>query len=202
MVAHHSRLLISKVLSTLGNKMKILSCIVLVFMVATATMKAQTFTSKVEAEVEGQGMFDIEQDPRLTAIVNGEEVVPSSLATTSKVSAITTETKVRQDADDLRGKAAGMHQKVRGYRVQVFFGGNQRSDQTQAQRVGTKVMGMFPELRAYTSFVSPHWICRVGDFTNREDASAYMHKIKSRGISEAMVVKSEIYVTADQLNNY
>ena len=47
----------------------------------------------------------------------------------------------------------------------------------------------------------PHWICRVGDFTNREDASAYMHKIKSRGISEAMVVKSEIYVTADQLKN-
>ena len=182
--------------------MRILSCIVLVFMVATATMKAQTFTSRVQAQVEGQGSFDIEQDPRLTAIVNGEEVVPSSLATTSKVSAINTETKVRQDADDLRGgKASGMHQKVRGYRVQIFFGGNQRSDQTQAQRVGTKVMGMFPELRAYTSFVSPHWICRVGDFTNREDASAYMHKIKSRGIAEAMVVKSEIYVTADQLNN-
>lgn len=182
--------------------MRILSCIVLVFMVATATMKAQTFTSKLLSEVEGQGSFDIEQDPRLTAIVNGEEVVPSSLATTSKVATITTENKVRQDADDLRGKSAGMHQKVRGYRVQVFFGGNQRADQTQAQRVGTRVMGMFPELRAYTSFVSPHWICRVGDFTKYEDASAYMHKIKARGVSEAMVVKSEIYVTVDQLNNY
>ena len=72
-------------------------------------------------------------------------------------------------------------------------------DQTQAQRIGTRVMGMFPELRAYTSFVSPHWICRIGDFTTYEDASAYMRKIKSRGISEAMVVKSEIYVTVDQL---
>jgi len=179
--------------------MKILSCIVLVFMVATATMKAQTFTSRVEAEVEGQGSFDIEQDPRLTAIVNGEEVVPSSLATTSKVSAITTETKVRQDADDLRGKASGMHQKVRGYRVQVFFGGSQRSEESQAKKVGSRVTSMFPELRAYTSFASPHWRCRVGDFTKHEDATAYMHKIKAKGISEAMVVKSEIYVTADQL---
>ena len=101
--------------------------------------------------------------------------------------------------DDLLGEAAGLHQKVRGYRVQVYFGGNQRSDQTQAQRIGTRVMGMFPELRAYTSFVSPHWICRIGDFITYEDASAYMRKIKSRGISEAMVVKSEIYVTVDQL---
>ena len=198
-MVHHSRFLISKVLSTLGNKMRILSCLVLVFMVASAAMKAQTFTSKVQSEVEGQGVFEIEQDPRLTAIVNGEEVVPSSLATTSKVATIITENKVRQDADDLLGKAAGLHQKVRGYRVQVYFGGNQRSDQTQAQRIGTRVMGMFPELRAYTSFVSPHWICRIGDFTTYEDASAYMRKIKSRGMSEAMVVKSEIYVTVDQL---
>ena len=83
--------------------------------------------------------------------------------------------------------------------VEVFFGGSQRSEETQAKKVGSRVMGMFPELRAYTSFASPHWRCRVGDFTNHEDAVAYMHKIKSRGISEAMVVKSEIYVTADQL---
>ena len=41
----------------------------------------------------------------------------------------------------------------------------------------------------------------MGDFTKHEDAAAYMHKIKAKGISEAMVVKSEIYVTADQLKN-
>ncbi|MBO4565056.1 MAG: SPOR domain-containing protein [Bacteroidaceae bacterium] len=182
--------------------MRILSLIAFVFMVATATMKAQTtFVERVQSEVEGQGMFEVEQDPRLTAIVNGEEVVPSSIATTSKVSAITTENKVRQDADDLRGKASGLHQKVRGYRVQVFFGGSQRSEESQAKRVGTRVTSMFPELRAYTSFASPHWRCRVGDFIKHEDATAYMHKIKARGISEAMVVKSEIYVSADQLKN-
>jgi len=184
----------------LGNKMRLLSTIVLVFMVSFVTMKAQTmFIDHLQQQGEGEGHFEIEQDPRLTAIINGEEIVPSTIATTTKVASISTESKVRQDADDLKGKASGMHKKIRGYRVQVYFGGNQRSDQTQAQKVGSRITSMFQELRAYTSFVSPHWCCRVGDFPKYEDAAAYMHKIKARGIAEAMVVKSEIYVTIDQL---
>ena len=67
--------------------MRFLSCFVLVFMVATATMKAQTFTSKVEAEVEGQGVFEIEQDPRLTAIVNGDQNA-DGVITASDVTAV------------------------------------------------------------------------------------------------------------------
>lgn len=181
--------------------MKLTKTIILCFMTTMpAVMTAQEkFTEQLQAEVEGQGTITLDQDPLLTDILNGDIVVPSSVATTSKVAAITTETKVKQDADELRGKASGMHQKVRGYRVQVYFGGNHRANQTQAQKVGSRVTGMFPELRAYTSFESPHWRCRVGDFITYDDASAYMHKIKARGIAEAMVVKSEIYVTAEQL---
>lgn len=166
---------------------------------AVAMQAQDTFTDRLQAQVEGQGTVTIDQDPMLTLILNGEVVIPSSVATTSKVASITTETKVKQDVDELRGKESGMHQKVRGYRVQVYFGGNQRTNQTQAQKVGARVTGMFPELRAYTTFESPHWRCRVGDFITYDDAAAYMHKIKARGIAEAMVVKSEIYVTAEQL---
>ena len=168
--------------------------------VIPAAMSAQErFTDRLQQEVEGQGVITLDQDPLLTDILNGDILVPSSVATTTKVAAITTETKVRQYTDDLHGKVSGMHQKVRGYRVQVYFGGNQRANQTQAQKVGTRVTGMFPELRAYTTFESPHWRCRVGDFITYDDASAYMHKIKAKGIAEAMVVKSEIYVTTEQL---
>lgn len=173
---------------------------VLVFMAACSAMKAQTsFMDQLEKHVAGQGVIEVEQDPRLTEIINGDVVVPSSLATTSKIDAITTESKVKQDADEIRGKSSGMHEKVRGYRVQVYFGGNQRADQEKAQRIGNKVENMFPELRAYTTFESLHWRCRMGDFTNYEDASAYMHKIKAKGIAGAMVVKSEIYVSVDQI---
>ena len=181
--------------------MKLLTIIILTFMAALpAAMNAQVrFTDKLQQQVEGEGTITLDQDPLLTDILNGDIVVPSNIATTTKVSAITTETKVRQDAEEMHGKVSGMHQKVRGYRVQVYFGGNQRANQTQAQKVGTRVTGMFPELRAYTTFESPHWRCRVGDFITYDDASAYMHKIKAKGIAEAMVVKSEIYVTAEQL---
>ena len=181
--------------------MKLSTIIILTFMAAIpAAMNAQGhFTDQLQANVEGQGTITLDQAPLLYDILNGIIDIPSTVSTTSKVAAITTETKVKQDADDLRGKVSGMHQKVRGYRVQVYFGGNQRANQTQAQKVGSKVTGMFPELRAYTTFESPHWRCRVGDFITYDDASAYMHKIKAKGIAEAMVVKSEIYVTAEQL---
>lgn len=195
-----------EIISALSSKyntfpMKVLSLAVLTFVVAAATTKAQTgFIDRLEAHVEGQGDIKVDQDPRLTDIVNGVVVVPSSLATTSKVNAITTESKVRQDNDDIvRNKESGMHRKVRGYRVQVYFGGNQRADQMKAQKIGEKVTSMFPELRAYTTFESLHWRCRIGDFINREDASAYMHKIKAKGIDGAMVVRSEVYVPKDEV---
>lgn len=180
--------------------MKHLSLVIIALMVSLQTMRAQTgFIRRLEASADGQGRVEVEQDSRLDAILNGELVVPSNVSTTSKVSTIATEVKVAQEADELSGRASGMHQKIRGYRVQVYFGGNQRTNQTQAQKVGAKVMTMFPELRSYTTFESPHWRCRVGDFITYDDAAAYMHKIKSKGISEAMVVRSEIYVTPDQL---
>lgn len=169
-------------------------------MASANAMRAQTnFTHRLEASVEGQGRIELDQDARLVPIINGEDNALSGMESMSKVTAVSTEIKIAQEADELSGKASGMHQKMRGYRVQVYFGGNQRSNQVQAQKVGTRIMGMFPELRAYTTFESPHWRCRVGDFLTYDDASAYMHKLKAKGISEAMVVRSEIYVTPDQL---
>ena len=160
--------------------MRILSCLVLVFMVASAAMKAQTFTSKVQSEVEGQGVFEIEQDPRLTAIVNGEEVVPSSLATTSKVATIITENKVRQDAEE---NCPGLENVSCGAVVcncDPFTLGHRHLIEYAAANCD--------DLYVFA-------VAEKGSL----DASAYMRKIKSRGISEAMVVKSEIYVTVDQL---
>lgn len=179
--------------------MKVYSLAVLAFMVGTTAMKAQnSFTQQLEQDVEGQGTIILEQDPRLTEIVNGEVVVPSSV-TITKATSISTESKVKQDTDLSGIRAAGMHYKVRGYRVQVYFGGNLRSDQTKAQQAGAKATSAFPELRAYTTLSSPHWRCRVGDFATRDEATAYMRKLKARGFSEAIVVTSEIYVTKQQI---
>ena len=177
--------------------MRVHTLLVIVFMLACAGMKAQTtFTQRLEQQIDGQGTIEIDQDSRLTDIVNGITVVASTV-TTSKPTSLATEMKARQDPEDLKTRTSGVHQKVRGYRVQVYFGGNSRSDQTQAQKTGSRVASQFPELRTYTSFVSPHWRCRVGDFTKREDANTYMRKLKARGFSEAVVVASEIYISRE-----
>lgn len=170
-------------------------------MAVTTAMKAQGFLGQLETEAEGQGTITVDQDSRLTDILNGMVVIPSSASTHHTAATLTTESKVKQESTEMGGRSAGVHTKARGYRIQVFFGTNQRSDQTKAQQTGTRVTRQFPELRAYTSFESPHWRCRVGDFIRREDANQYMRKLRSKGFTEAMVVQSEIFVSADQIQN-
>ena len=83
--------------------------------------------------------------------------------------------------------------RVRGYRVQMFWGNSSRADQQKADRIGTQVTTIFPELKYYTSFDSPHWRCRVGDFVSREEANKYLKKLR-RISKDAMIVRSEIFV--------
>lgn len=85
--------------------------------------------------------------------------------------------------------------KVRGFRIQVYWGGSQQSEKSKAQTAGYKVTALFPELEAYTSFESPHWRCRVGDFKTQKEADEYLKKIKkSKIINDPIIVKSEIYM--------
>jgi hypothetical protein len=77
----------------------------------------------------------------------------------------------------------------------VYWGGSTRTDQTNAQRAGTRVATIFPELSVYTTFESPNWRCRVGDFVTRKEADDYLDKLKSARLAQgAIIVKSEVYV--------
>ena len=151
----------------------------------------------------GYGKVVIEQDVRLDSIVNGQVIVPSVLETKVKVDKPitpdmhkTTKSKVSEVLPlGQRLSGATYREKVKGYRIQVYFGGNQRGDQAKAQQMGNKVTARFPELKAYTSFESPHWRCRVGDFTSREDAGPYISRLRSAGFCpDATIVRSEIYI--------
>ena len=85
--------------------------------------------------------------------------------------------------------------KVRGFRIQVYWGGNQQSEKNKAQLAGYKVNALFPELESYTSFESPHWRCRVGDFATQKEAQEYLTKIKkAKIVNDPIIVKSEIYM--------
>lgn len=143
-------------------------------------MSAQDFIGHITSNVAGQGTVTVHQDTLLDNIVNGEkQYVPEK----------------KEEKKDIPGIQTGKKLKARGYRIQVYWGGSARSEQTNAQRAGVKITTVFPELQAYTSFESPNWRCRVGDFATYKEAEAYLKKInEAKLIKGATIVKSEVYI--------
>ena len=85
--------------------------------------------------------------------------------------------------------------RVNGYRIQVYSGDNSRKGKNEAAAMGRRVKAMFPELSVYTHFISPHWICRVGDFRTYEEASEYFRRMRESGqFAEAVMVRSKVTV--------
>ena len=85
--------------------------------------------------------------------------------------------------------------KSSGYRVQVYAGNNSRAARSEATHVASKVNEYFPDLKTYTFFTSPRWLCRVGDFRSIEEADAMMRKLRATGIfREVSIVKDQINI--------
>ena len=84
--------------------------------------------------------------------------------------------------------------RVKGYRVQVFAGGNTRNDRAQAQEMGAKLKTQIPGEPIYVHFYSPRWCCRCGNFLNQEDATKMMKRLTKLGYKNACVVKTTITV--------
>ena len=153
-------------------KQAILSACLVLF---TLCSHAQSFTDHLQQSATGEGCVTVSQDPRLTEIVNGADIE------------IAEDEAPRNDFS----MQTGRRQRLRGYRIQVFWGSSQRVDQQKAQRIGAQVTAAFPELRSYVTFAAPHWRCHVGDFARREDAEEYLSKVR-RISPDAVVVRSEI----------
>ena len=155
--------------------MKNLLSALLFLAISLSSSAQQRFMDHLTAK-GGKATVTVNQDQRLTNFVNGDYYDPSEKETVEV-------TKVVQK------------QKVRGYRIQVYWGGSQQSEKGKAQQAGYKVTTLFPELEAYTSFESPHWRCRVGDFATQEDANEYLTKLKKAKVAvDPIIVKSEIYM--------
>lgn len=179
----------------------------LVFALVTTIVSAQnSYTSQLETTENGVGRVTISADQSIRQIIDGTKKVKTEAISSKKSQ---TETIVQKSQDinsvmpivdkpitsreDRRTYVSGNRYKAQGYRIQVYTGGNQRADKQQAQTIANKVHNLFPELSVYTHFDSPRWICRVGDFRNREDAERYVRKIRQAGISrEARTVKCTV----------
>lgn len=119
--------------------------------------------------VAGEGRVTIHQDSRIEALLGN----PHSLKT----------------SDDGTIKMAG-------YRVQVYSGGNTRDSKKEAESIASRVKSGFPELKVYTMFNPPRWLCQVGDFLSIEEADALMRKLrKEGGFKEAIIVKEQVSIS-------
>lgn len=83
-----------------------------------------------------------------------------------------------------------------GYRIQIYAGNNSRIARNEAYGSAARVKEYFPELKVYTSFTPPRWLCRVGDFRSIEEADAMMRQMKKTGaFKEASIVKEQVNIS-------
>ena len=138
------------------------------FVCSGMTLCAQeTIFDHLEKKQPGEGVVSIHQDARLKSLVG----------------------QVRSYSSAAQNAA----QKVQGFRVQVYAGGNSQQARSEAYQVAERVKTLFPELPVYPQFVSPRWLCRVGDYRSIEEADAVMRQLKSVGkFKEVSIVRATI----------
>lgn len=182
---------------------------------------AQTFTQRVQQTTPGGARVTIHQDKQIEDLVNGTHTSAKTTKTTSTKPAtkpaakpaattktVTTATKTTTASNNAHAEVANSaasntvdtvaapkhYHKAIGYRIQVFAGGNTRSDRQKAEKTGNALKQLFPGEEVYVHFYSPRWICRMGNYRNYEDAKAKVEEVRKLGYESATIVKGKISV--------
>lgn len=142
-------------------------CLFFLLFCLTFNVQAQeNIVKSLESFTPGEGRIKVYQDPQIEALLG--------------------------KSNSLRSSEDGVL-KMTGYRVQVYAGGNSRNSKREAEAVAARVRILFPELRVYTTFNPPRWLCRVGDFVSIEEADAMMRKLrKEGGFREVALIKEQV----------
>ena len=166
-----------------------------------------TFTEQLQQSKVGEGKVTVTQSKTIDELVNNPSMPATT--TTTPTPATTTPVKPQQtvklSVDDLtdtslpydsidHNRKIMKGQKVNGFRVQIFAGGNGRVDRQKAERIGDDIKTLFPNEPVYVHFYSPRWICRMGNYRTYEEAHDVLTKVKSLGYPSAVIVKGKITV--------
>ena len=173
-----------------------------------------TFTEQLQQSKNGEGKVTITQDKDIEKLVNTPTTAltpatPAKPQQTAKPTEKSDKEKTNldlKDIDDLtdatavpdtidfRKKVMKGGTKVNGFRVQVYAGGNGRTDRQKAQRTGDEIKSLFPNEPVYVHFYSPRWICRMGNYRTYEEAHDVLTRVKQLGYTSAVIVKGKITV--------
>lgn len=168
---------------------------------------AQTFTERIQKKVDGKGTITIHQSEEIKQLVNDPNATDSQVqkVTESKrqveplkdnkqVNNTTPSSSENDDTEPVETQKKAT-QKITGYRVQAFAGGNSRKDRLTAESIRNNIKSQIPNVAVYVHFYSPRWICRVGNFRTYEEAHQMMVRLQNMGYKQASIVKGKITVT-------
>lgn len=197
--------------------MKTLLLSTLLFTIGLTAYAQSGFMDHIRRSSEKSGKVVVNQDAEIDRVVNNttapEKTADSassrkSSASSSKDKDASSSRQTDQQGNEARSdknveksdaeetahtRGARQRYKAMGYRIQIFTGSNSHQDKQKAQEIGNKCQKQFPMLSVYAHFVSPRWICRVGDFRSHEDAEAYARKIRESRIStEVRIVRCQV----------
>ncbi len=173
-----------------------------------------TFTEQLQQSRIGEGKVTVTQDKVIDELINNPTAAqtpkPTTTPQTTTTTTTTTPAKPQQtvkltdndltddtslpDSIDLRKKMMKNGKKINGFRVQVFAGGNGRTDRLKAERTGEEIKTLFPNEPVYVHFYSPRWICRIGNYRTYEEAHDILRQVKQMGYPSAVIVKGKITV--------
>ena len=83
--------------------------------------------------------------------------------------------------------------KMRGYKIQVFSGNDQRKSKDEAYHKQTLINNSFEDLETVVFFQSPRWILRAGNFRTREEANEMLEEI----VDQFPDFGKEMYIISD-----
>lgn len=168
---------------------------------------AQTFTERIQKKVDGKGTITIHQSEEINQLVNDPNATDSQVqkVTESKrqveplkdnkqVNNTTSSSSENDETEPVETQKKAT-QKITGYRVQAFAGGNSRKDRLTAELIRNNIKSQIPNVAVYVHFYSPRWICRVGNFRTYEEAHQMMVRLQNMGYKQASIVKGKITVT-------
>ena len=171
------------------------------YMLPTA-IAAQTFTERLTRIRAGEATVSLHQDEEINALVNGlvsyapgrtaapkRTARPLPLQTTATDTTIVADSSACADIPMLTGRRVRMN----GYRIQIYAGGDNRKSKAEAYAAAAAIRNYFDDVPVYTNFISPRWVCRIGDYKTREEAAQMLSSIRQTGaFREAFIVKTKI----------
>lgn len=83
--------------------------------------------------------------------------------------------------------------KMRGFKIQVFSGNNQRESKDEAYSKQKLINDTFEDIETDVFFKSPRWILRAGNFKTREEANILLEQF----IEEFPNFGKEMYIVSD-----